>query len=109
MPRKSLEDLMSSAKSLFADNSSDEVLNFLEDLTDSYTEQDVTSYETKISELEKKVEDTENEWREKYKARFFEPKEQSSDTDEGQPEDTGNEGGDDVEVPSVDEIAESFK
>ena len=109
MPRKSLEDLMSSAKSLFADNSSDEVLNFLEDLTDSYTEQDVTSYETKISELEKKVEDTENEWREKYKARFFEPKEQVSVIDEAQKEDTGNEGGDDVEVPSVDEIAESFK
>lgn len=108
MPKKSLEDLMSSAKSLFADNSSDEVLNFLEDLTDSYTEQDVTSYETKISELEKKVKDTENEWREKYKARFFEPKEQSV-IDEAQTEDTGNEGSDEVEVPSVDEIAESFK
>lgn len=109
MSRKSLEDLMSSAKSLFADNSSDEVLNFLEDLTDSYTEQDVTSYESRISELEKKVEDTENEWREKYKARFFEPKEQISVVDEAQTGDTGNEGGDDVEVPSVDEIAESFK
>lgn len=109
MPRKSLEDLMSSAKSLFADNSSDEVLNFLEDLTDSYTEQDVTSYESRISELEKKVEDTENEWREKYKARFFEPKEQITVVDETSTEDPGNEGGDDVEVPSVDEIAESFK
>ena len=109
MPRKSLEDLMSSAKTLFADNSSDEVLSFLEDLTDSYTEQDVTSYESRILELEKKVEDTENEWREKYKARFFEPKEQISVIDEAQTEDTGNEGGDDVEVPSVDEIAESFK
>ena len=109
MPRKSLEDLMSPAKSLFADNSSDEVLNFLEDLTDSYTEQDVTSYESRISELERKVEDTENEWREKYKARFFEPKEQISVIDEAQTGDTGNEGGDDVEVPSVDEIAESFK
>lgn len=109
MPRKSLEDLMSSANALFEGNSSDEVLNFLEDLTDSYTEQDVTSYEAKISELEQKVKDTENEWREKYKARFFEPKEQISVVDEAQTEDTGNEGGDDVEVPSVDEIAESFK
>ena len=109
MPKKSLEDLMSSAKSLFADDSSDEVLNFLEDLTDSYTEQDVTSYETRIAELEKKVEDTDNEWREKYKARFFEPKEQISVIDEAQTEEGSTEGGDEVEVPSVDEIAESFK
>jgi hypothetical protein len=109
MSKKSLDELMSSAKTLFADNSSDEVLSFLEDLTDSYTEQDVTSYEDKISELERKVEDTENEWREKYKARFFEPKEQISVIDEAQTEEGSSEGDGEIEVPSVDEIAESFK
>lgn len=109
MPRKTLDEIMSSAKSLFADNSSDEVLAFLEDLTDSYTEQDVTSYEARISELENKVTEVESEWREKYKARFFEPGEQIAVIDSAQTDEGSTDEGDEIEVPSVDEIAESFK
>lgn len=109
MSKKTLDEIMSSAKSLFTDNSSDEVLSFLEDLTDSYTEQDVTSYEDKIAELKKKVEDIENEWREKYKARFFESKNEIDVVDEAQPKEGSDEGNDEIEVPSIDEIAKNFK
>ena len=105
--RKSLNEILDSAKVLFEGNFSDEVLNFLEDLQDSYTEQDITSYETKISELEKKVSDTESEWREKYKNRFFSQEDDQisvvDDTSSQEPEE------DEAEVPSVEEIAKSFK
>ena len=105
--RKNLNEILDSAKVLFEGNSSDEVLNFLEDLQDSYTEQDITSYETKISELEKKVSDTESEWREKYKARFFSQEDEQvsvvDDTSSQEPDEV------EAEVPSVEEIAESFK
>lgn len=105
--RKSLNEILDSAKVLFEGNSSDEVLNFLEDLQDSYTEQDITSYETKISELEQKVIDTENEWREKYKGRFFSQEdEQISVVDDASSQDPDEA---EAEVPSVEEIAESFK
>lgn len=105
--RKSLNEILDSAKGLFEGNSSDEVLNFLEDLQDSYTEQDITSYETKILELEQKVSDTESEWREKYKARFFSQEDEQisvvDDTSSQEPDEV------EAEVPSVEEIAESFK
>lgn len=105
--RKNLNEILDSAKTLFEGNSSDEVLNFLEDLQDSYTEQDITSYETRISELEQKVIDTESEWREKYKARFF----TQEDDQISVVDDTSKQETDEVEaeVPSVEEIAESFK
>lgn len=105
--RKNLNEILDSAKTLFEGNSSDEVLNFLEDLQDSYTEQDITSYETKISELEQKVADTENEWREKYKARFFDQEDEQIDIVDDSSEQVTDEA--EAEVPSVEEIAESFK
>ena len=63
------EQLTERMRSVFGDDTSDETLNFIGDITDT-----VTDYETRIQEnadFKKKFEDNDKEWRKKFKERFF--------------------------------------
>ena len=78
----SKEELLEKVKTYVGDRADDETLEIIEDISDSFEssesaekiEEIKTEYETKLANLD-------NEWREKYKARFFSEK-----------DDTGNDG-----------------
>lgn len=66
---KSLEEILASAKSIIGDNTDDNVLEFVGDLSDT-----LNSYkdsETKIRTLEQEKADLDSSWRQKYRDRFF--------------------------------------
>lgn len=64
------EQLMDKLKSIIGDETSDETLTFIEDVSDTYDSLDKS--EENGEDWKKKYEDNDKEWREKYKARFFE-------------------------------------
>lgn len=70
MAKKSKEEFLKGLSAFIGDNKSDEAIALLEDAADSFEGEDVTPYETEIAELKAKAEEIENNWREKYKARF---------------------------------------
>ena len=70
MAVKSKDDILSAIRSRFPDDSSDEVLELIEDVTDTFDDlENRAKPDGKDWEAEAKRIDT--EWREKYKARFF--------------------------------------
>lgn len=69
MAIRSREELLTSINARFADDTSDEVLALIEDVTDTLSDYDrrigdSTDWESKYNQLD-------SEWRERYKARFF--------------------------------------
>ena len=87
MSIKSKEDLLNGAKVIFGDSETDEVLEFLGDITDT-----LDDYENKVNDKEdwkKKYEENDSNWRKKYKERFFssnEPKQDDSFADLNEPD-----------------------
>ena len=64
------DDFMKRIQERIGDDTSDEAMAFIEDMTDTYAD-----FETRTSgseDWEKKYNDLDKSWREKYKARFFE-------------------------------------
>lgn len=61
--KRSLEELLESAKNILGDNSSDEALAFIEDITDSYSKPEV--------DWEAKYKENDAQWRQKYRDRFY--------------------------------------
>ena len=77
MSIKSKEDLLNGAKAIFGDSETDEVLEFLGDITDT-----LDDYENKVKDKEdwkKKYEENDSNWRKKYKERFFSSNEPKPD------------------------------
>ena len=70
MAIKTKDEILASIKERFADDSSDETISFIEDVTDT-----LSDYETKAkgdgTDWKAEAKRIDNEWREKYKARFF--------------------------------------
>lgn len=69
MSVKSKEDLLNGAKAIFGESETDEVLEFLGDITDT-----LDDYENKVNDKEDwktKYEENDSSWRKKYKERFF--------------------------------------
>lgn len=71
MAIKTREEIMESIRSRFAEDTSDETLSLIEDVSDT-----LADYETKAKgdgkDWKSEAERIDKEWREKYKARFFE-------------------------------------
>ena len=67
---KTYEEIMSSIKERLGDDSSDEALAFIEDISDTLKagQNDNTS---EVEEWKKKYADNDKMWREKYRDRFF--------------------------------------
>ena len=63
MSKRTLEELQESFKNLMGENTSDEALSFLEDMTDTYAKPDV--------DWEAKYKENDASWRQKYRDRFF--------------------------------------
>lgn len=85
MSVKSKEDLLNGVKAIFGESETDEVLEFLGDITDT-----LDDYENRVNNKEDwktKYEENDKSWRKKYKERFFssnenEPDNQLEDIDE---------------------------
>lgn len=85
MAVKSKEEIMALIKDKFGEDTSDETLAFLEDISDTFND-----LETKASgdgeDWKEKYEQNDKEWREKYKERFFSAEPTTKDPDP-EPED----------------------
>ena len=79
MAIKTKDEILSSIRDKFAEDTSDAVIGLIEDISDT-----ITDLETKAKgdgkDWKAEAERIDNEWREKYKARFFSGN--SKDTDE---------------------------
>lgn len=63
----SRDELMNRLSTFLGEDTSDETLSFIEDVTDT-----IEDYESKSStDWEKRYNDLDNEWRKKYRERFF--------------------------------------
>lgn len=67
MAIKSYDELMGSLKEILKDNTSDEALSFIEDMNDTLKENSGEDWKARYEENDR-------QWREKYKARFFDGK-----------------------------------
>lgn len=67
------DDFMNAVKGLAGDNADDSTLAMIENFTDTFN--DLESRANDTTDWKTKYEQNDNEWREKYKARFFEGKE----------------------------------
>ena len=95
MAVKSKEELMALIKDKFGDDTSDETLAFLEDVSDTFND-----LETKASgdgeDWKAKYEQNDKEWREKYKQRFFSAEPDSNPDPDPEPEDNSPKTFDDL-------------
>lgn len=69
MAIRTREEILNSIKERFSDDTSDETLSLIEDVTDT-----LTDYETRTkdsTDWKTKYEENDKEWRTKYKERFF--------------------------------------
>lgn len=95
----SKEDFMSAIKSIVGDNNSDEVISFIESASDTYDElSKSTAPSDEQIDWQKKYEENDAQWRQKYTERFFSGKEggQGSDVTKTEPEKTAPQKIDDL-------------
>ena len=80
MAVKSKAEILELIKSIVGDDTSDEALAIIEDVTDT-----LDDYETRIADSgdwKARYEQNDAEWRKKYKERFFAPTEEPEEIDE---------------------------
>ena len=68
------DELMSAVASIVGDRTDDEALAFVENVTDTFDTDASAELETAnatIAELKQKLSNTDNEWRKKYRDRFY--------------------------------------
>lgn len=86
------EEFMSRLQQRIGDDTSDEAMTFIEDMTDTFNDMESRSNSDSNAEWEQKYNDLDKEWREKYKARFFESGTSADDIKDVQKENIINEG-----------------
>lgn len=64
------DDFMNAIRGLAGDNADDETLTMIENFTDTFNDLETRASDT--TDWKSKYEQNDSEWREKYKARFFE-------------------------------------
>lgn len=85
MAIKSKDEILSAIRSRFEEDTSDETIAFIEDVSDTFTDlENKARGDGKDWQAEAKRID--NEWREKYKARFFSGKTPEEPDDDPDPE-----------------------
>ena len=72
------DDFLNAVKGLVGDNADDSTLAMIENFTDTFN--DLESRASDTTDWKAKYEENDNEWREKYKARFFEGKDGTDTT-----------------------------
>ena len=95
----SKEDLLEKVKTYVGDRADDETVEIIEDISDSFeSSESAEKIEEIKTEYESKLANLDNEWREKYKARFFSEK-----------DDTGNDDNSDTSDEEKTEYADLFE
>lgn len=98
----SKEKLLEKVKTYVGNRADDETLEIIEDISDSFeSSESAEKIEEIKTEYESKLTNLDNEWREKYKARFFSEK----DNDNFNPSDDGD-GDDDEEKTDYSDLFE---
>ena len=101
MAIKTRDELLSIINDRIGDDTSDEALAIIEDVTDT-----LNDYETRIADAgdwKARYEQNDKDWRDKYKARFFAPAEESGEVDMVDNIDNLSEDGE-VEIKTYDEL-----
>ena len=65
------EDFMSRLQERIGDDTSDEAMHFIEDMTDTFNDFETRSSGLNDEQWQSKIDELDKSWREKYKARFF--------------------------------------
>lgn len=89
MAVKTRDEILASIKSKFADDTSDETLAFIEDVSDTFD--DLTNRAGDGTNWKQKYEANDAEWRKKYRDRFFKGSGSDGDDDSGGNDDDGND------------------
>lgn len=88
----SKEELLEKVKTYVGDRTDDESLEIIEDISDSFeSSESAEKIEEIKTEYESKLANLDNEWREKYKARFFSEKDETDNADNEDESDTPND------------------
>ena len=98
----SKEDFMSRLQERIGEDTSDEAMSFIEDMTDTFNDMETRSSGNSDEEWKQKYEDLDKSWREKYKARFFNSETTPAEVKEEQEENVENDG----EVRDYEELFE---
>lgn len=67
---KSKEEIIASLKSIIGENNSDEAITLLEDVTDTLSV-DNSAVTAELEDMKQKYTDLDNEWRKRYRDRFY--------------------------------------
>ena len=65
------EDFMKRLQERIGEDTSDEAMSFIEDMTDTFNDMETRSSGNNDEQWQKKYDELDKTWREKYKARFF--------------------------------------
>lgn len=65
------EDFMKRLQERIGEDTSDEAMSFIEDMTDTFNDMETRSSGNNDEQWQKKYNELDKSWREKYKARFF--------------------------------------
>ena len=80
MAVKTIDEIMTKVREIIGEDDSDEAIEFVEDISDTLESfSNAEDWKTKYEENDKK-------WREKYRDRFFTPKEEVEEDDIEEPE-----------------------
>lgn len=71
MAIKSKEEILNSIKSLLGENQTDEALNFLEDIEDTFNDFSSKLSNSDAEDWKAKFEENDKTWRQRYRDRFF--------------------------------------
>lgn len=99
---KSTAEILELIKNKFADDTSDETLSLIEDVSDTLKEKD--SLAGSSDEWKKKYEDNDKMWREKYKSRFFTSSDDKDASDPPIPDDDSDENDEPLKPMNYDDL-----
>lgn len=83
----SKEEFMNRLQERIGEDTSDEAMTFIEDMTDTFNDMESRSSGNNDSEWKQKYDEMDKSWRKKYKDRFFNSETTSADVKEEQEED----------------------
>lgn len=81
MAVKSKDELLAIIKERIGDDTSDEAISFLEDVTDTLSDYEEKATNSGNEDWKTKYEENDKMWREKYRERFFSKKVEKEDED----------------------------
>ena len=81
------EEFLSRLQERIGEDTSDEAMSFIEDMTDTFNDMETRSNGQSDEEWKTKYEELDKSWREKYKARFFNSETAPADVKDEQEDD----------------------